>query len=270
MLGKILKYEFKAPARGFFPLSGCLLLLAVLNVVMLKLNDFFQTNGANLLNIITVITTTLLVLYLIAIFIVTVILCIMRFYKNLLGDEGYLMNTLPVSAWTNIGGKLIVSVIWSVLSIMIIVLAGAVFAFGISNVTFIEFFQGLGRFFTMFSEEFGLDGWLAVFEFCILCLFSLVSFYCVVYASLAIGHSFTKHKMMFSVLAYIVFSIVENIISGFFIWVLNRIDMVHITVNHVKDVPHGFIWLLCAGIAVYAAVYYCISRYFLSKRLNLQ
>ena len=51
----------------------------------------------------------------VAVMIVTLIIIIQRFYKNLLCDEGYLMNTLPMSVWKNITSKLVVASygIWS-------------------------------------------------------------------------------------------------------------------------------------------------------------
>jgi hypothetical protein len=46
----------------------------------------------------------------------TLIVLIQRFYKNLLGDEGYLMFTLPVQSWSHILSKLAVSMLWTVVS----------------------------------------------------------------------------------------------------------------------------------------------------------
>lgn len=43
---------------------------------------------------------------------VTVVVIVYRFYKNLLGSEGYLMHTLPVTVHQLIWSKLIAAVVW--------------------------------------------------------------------------------------------------------------------------------------------------------------
>lgn len=269
MLGKILKYEFKATARVFFPLYGCLLLLAVLNIIMLKLNGLFQTDAGSILNIIALFVTVLLFLYLIAVFLVTVILCIMRFYKNLLRNEGYLMNTLPVSGWTHIGGKLIASVVWSLISIVVIGLAGVLLFFGLSGLSLSGFFQEVVRLFQTIGTEINAEGYLVLLEVGVLCLAGLIDFYLAVFAALTIGHSFYRHKMLFSVIAYFVFSAVENLINSGIIWVANHFSLMQIT-NDMTQVPHGYLWMLIGEMLVFAVIYGCIGRYFLKNRLNLQ
>ena len=52
-------------------------------------------------------------------FVATLIVVIQRFYKSLLGDEGYLMFTIPVKAWQNILNKLLVSMLWTFTSTVI-------------------------------------------------------------------------------------------------------------------------------------------------------
>ena len=95
MLKKLLKYEFIATGRIFLPLYGALIVVSFLQKL------FFDFNFGNMRNIslniligaIPVLFTTLVV----AVIVTTFIMMIMRFYKNLLSSEGYLMFTLPVS-----------------------------------------------------------------------------------------------------------------------------------------------------------------------------
>ncbi len=46
--------------------------------------------------------------------VVTVMTIVRRFYGNLLGREGYLMHTLPVTEAQLVGAKLISGAVWSV------------------------------------------------------------------------------------------------------------------------------------------------------------
>ena len=52
----------------------------------------------------------------IGLMVITFVVCIIRFYKSLLGDEGYLMFTLPVETWKHIFNKLLIAMMWSVAS----------------------------------------------------------------------------------------------------------------------------------------------------------
>ncbi len=51
--------------------------------------------------------------------VLTVVSIIQRFYKNLLGDEGFLMFTLPVSSTTLLGSKMLAAMLWTIASSMV-------------------------------------------------------------------------------------------------------------------------------------------------------
>ena len=60
-----------------------------------------------------IVGTLMVMLYIfgiIAIGIITIVVLVMRFYKNLFTSEGYLMHTLPVKASQHLNSKLIVAV----------------------------------------------------------------------------------------------------------------------------------------------------------------
>lgn len=86
MLGKLLKYELKATSRTFLPIYGALILVALGN-------RLFRMGNINLG---FGLTTAILVGLFVALGVLTLMVTIQRFNRNLLGDEGYLMFTLPV------------------------------------------------------------------------------------------------------------------------------------------------------------------------------
>ena len=105
----IVEIEFKATKSLYF---GLYLALALLSVVLGV--SFRQENaGADHTNFVR-LEVILMVLYLSVIFAIAV-LCfvstVQRFYKNLLGREGYLMHTLPVTETQLILSKLITSMV---------------------------------------------------------------------------------------------------------------------------------------------------------------
>lgn len=106
MLGKLIKYEYKATARTFIPIYIALLLVAVINRV-LRIGNIDVAWGISMI---------VLVGLFIALGVLTIIVIVQRFNKNLLGDEGYLMFTLPVKSEQLVASKLIISIVWTTIS----------------------------------------------------------------------------------------------------------------------------------------------------------
>ena len=111
MLAKLLKYEFKATARLFIPLYIALITFTLINRVVNTVESVQKAIGINIKTILSVISMVGYVVLIISISAITLIIMVQRFYKNLLGDEGYLMFTLPVKTWQNVLNKLIFAVL---------------------------------------------------------------------------------------------------------------------------------------------------------------
>ena len=108
MLGKLLKHEIKATSREYLLLYGAFLIITIFNKIFLEVNTGRRNT---MISIFQNIFMAAYVLMCMTIFIVTIILIIRRFYKNLLGDEGYLMFTLPVKTYELILSKLVISLL---------------------------------------------------------------------------------------------------------------------------------------------------------------
>ncbi|MGL6174678.1 MAG: hypothetical protein ACRC1P_08745 [Cellulosilyticaceae bacterium] len=113
MLSKLLKYELKATARTFIPMYIALIIFAIIQRVIGRetIGNFEELNFAG------EITTIVIVALFIALVVITIVVVIQRFYKNLLRDEGYLMMTLPVSTRKLILSKLLATFVWIIGSI---------------------------------------------------------------------------------------------------------------------------------------------------------
>ena len=92
MLSKLLKYDFRSLSKILVPVYFVGLLLAIItriaNMLAKEFSIFSVPSG---------FISAIFIIVLIAIPIVTFIFTILRFYQNLIKDEGYLMHTLPVS-----------------------------------------------------------------------------------------------------------------------------------------------------------------------------
>ncbi|WP_297985875.1 hypothetical protein [uncultured Oscillibacter sp.] len=94
MLRKLLKHEFRATGRIMLPVIGILLATSVAANLSLR---YLLGSNAWFFSMLGILLLTAFGFAIFGVFIVSFILMIQRFYKNLLQDEGYVMLTLPVS-----------------------------------------------------------------------------------------------------------------------------------------------------------------------------
>ena len=91
MLGKLLKQEFGATARYFIPLYGIILVLTPLFALMMRMMQQLDMDSAGL-NVLSGMAVFGILGYsflIIAIFIATLILIVIRFYKTTATSEAY-------------------------------------------------------------------------------------------------------------------------------------------------------------------------------------
>lgn len=267
MLKKLMKYEFRATGRTMLPLYGILLIMAFFSHFSMK---FLSTNQEfNFFSLINVLLVTVYFLLIFAVGFMTILLMAQRFYRNLLGDEGYLMFTLPSSVPQNIFSKLIVSVVWFFASTLVSILAIAILTFHIDYIRqIVQAFQGI---FTNFTPYNGMQGFLICVELLLLAVACMGSSILIVYASIAVGHRFATHRVAFSFLAFIVFTILSQTVGYFMIWLLSQFGgWIHIA-SRINSLPSFHLALLSTILvfALYGAVFYFITRETLRKHLNL-
>ena len=136
MLAKLIKHEFKATACIFLPILGTVLVLTGAAALTVKLGGILVLPGGTgwggpVLGLASGLLCLLTFIAMMAMMTAAVVVTIQRFYKNLLGDEGYLMFTLPVTPAQHITAKLAVGTVWTLLSLALAVLAAAALIFSI-------------------------------------------------------------------------------------------------------------------------------------------
>lgn len=274
MLRKLIKHELRATGRVMGPMLGLTLLAAVGGNI--AVHNLLKT-GNDLLNFLGLFLLMLFMAILIASFVVSFVLMIRRFYQNLLRDEGYLMMTLPVSVHAHVLSKLIVSLLWAAATMMTMAAAVCILVFELEFVDLILYdladllagveFSGLklmdfaGQTALLLAEIVLL---LAVAESCV-CLH--------LYAAMAVGHGFTHHKGLLSVIAYFVMSFGWSAIQNGALAVFNRLAPNGISLGMQNLSPfaatHINMMALTAVTLIPAAVWYAITTYCLKNRLNL-
>ena len=277
MLGKLIKHELRGSGRTMLPFILVSLFLAVMAGLSMRAMEHQQEYSW--FNIVFGIVIFLFVAGLMAVCIMSVVVVINRFRQNLLGDEGYLMFTLPVSVDQHIWAKLIVSAIWFAATFLTCMLA--VMLMLLCNINNFEidwsevgYVMGeLGR----MMREFGI---LHIVGYCLelLAMFfvgacvSCLTFYC----AMAIGYSFSNRKVLLSILAFFGIDILFSVLQSSLIMLLNAIPGVerfleNLDLSQVNAAGSVHIVLLCwvLYLAIHAAVLYIPTRLLLKKKLNL-
>lgn len=209
MLGKLIKYDLMADWKKYSALYAATLLVSVMLLTMGKITERIRDN--RILEIVENMFGVLFMTLIIAIGIAVVILTVMRFYKNVVRDEGYLTHTLPVHTWQILASKLISSYIWFLTAFII---GGICIGIGTGEPFWIfEMFEEL---LDEFSKTFVSTANNVAFRFLIITMIYIVlaPFFTMshAYFCFALGNLSSSHKLGISVLAFFGINIAENIV----------------------------------------------------------
>ena len=267
MLGKLLKQDFRATARIILPLYAA---VPVLGLFTNLINRLCENQTGFLIRAIGTLVSFVFSLSLIAAVVTTIVLMILRFYRNLMTDEGYLMFTLPVSTTELIFSKLIVSVVWFLGTF-------AVDALGLLLSGMIGGYEDIVRF--RFAFTFGTPysmpitqaqaGWLtaAVVVLVILCGLALCL---MTYAAMAIGQSFKKNKGLMSVVFFFVLWIGTRIVLTLIFGAFYGQTSTVVNTMSVLQALWTVLGCSCAGALAFCVGFFFLTHGMLRKHLNLQ
>ena len=130
MLGKLIKHEYLYLLKTFTPIYVIYIGLAVLLSILTRVDDaeLFSGTVGTTIEIFTAIMAVVYVFGTMVLAVLTMFDSIRRFHKNMLTDEGYLTNTLPVTATEHIAAKLIGGITNYVISFVIIAVSVCIMA----------------------------------------------------------------------------------------------------------------------------------------------
>lgn len=270
MLRKLLKHEFRATARVMGPVYLVLLVTALgANLSTRGIMD----SSFTILRILGRLLALAFVVAILAVCVVSFLLMLQRFYKNLLGDEGYLMFTLPVSVHQQIWSKLIVSSVWFIATGVAVMISFAVMAL---NISFLEgFARVMKQIFENMTTYYAINGTLFMVELVVLAFVACIAFSLQFYAAMAVGHSFSNHKTAWSVAFFFIFQFAVQMIGGVLLAVMSTqavsglIWKLQIPSEGITGLHLGMGVMILASV-VYGAVFYVVTTYFLKKHLNLE
>lgn len=280
MVRKLIKYDFWSYLRLLLPIQIILIGIAAINRIvqifepqtLYSARDYLFANGGD--GAYRTVFISSLVLYIVSIIVcllMTVIVSIVRFYQGMYTNEGYLNHTLPVTPAQHIIAKMLTSLIFTLGSLLAVFISLNVITLGEVNV---EVYKAFFYMIRVIGEDIGGHVALYIVEFVLLVISFCAFVYFKLYFCISVGQLVNKLKILLAFGVFFGIYIVRQIIGTVLVitvfmnselmmdianWIFhNRIAYFHI--------------LLCSGIFIFCllgSIYYFVSKYIMSKKLNL-
>lgn len=282
MLGKLLKHEFHATGRIMLPMLGALALLAGMANLSFRGIEYMRSFQSAYSTIAALVLGFVIVLFFLGLFaaaVLSVVIVVYRFYKNLLRDEGYLMFTLPVSVHSLVWSKLITACCWLFLTalvctgLMLLTVFNLAADMGLEEI--FRFLPYIGETIRKAIEQTALTSWDLVgygAELLLVLLTSCLSQCLLFYAALAIGHSFSKNKMLLSVVFYIAISFGLTLLRSLIGLAADSLHLDSVILYEQAEILrflHGFMITMGIQYLLQGALLYLLTVLPLQKCLNL-
>lgn len=286
MLGKLMKYEWKSLYKMECILLSVITAFTVFGVIvlhtpaveMLFSDDFDVPDSMAALFALSVVGSAVMyVVVLVASTYGNLIYQGVHFYKTMYSDEGYLTNTLPVSAHELLLSKVIINALWTIIISATVVVS--VFAVVFSFVNAIEpeaiTFESFGEAMEEFVYLMDSDSVFSLVHMWIIIILAFVgspiASVCILFGALTIGQLFRKGRVIIGIVAYFLLNMITQIITS----IVQTFGMITVIgLSEVEDVSYdvtqffsqdiGIIMMLIMGV-----VLYFLSHHIITRKLNM-
>lgn len=249
MLGKLIKYDLLADYKKYSAVYIAMVATSILLLLFDKMTSWISNN--NFIKLMAAVFAALFFVIATISGVMLVVFSTIRFYKNIVRDEGYLMHTLPVPTWQLIASKFISVYIWFFATLIVTgICSGIAFGeplwlFKISDVSLKAGFQA-GFNFANGSAEIVTDAdWQLFTElikyYFIFILLSPFMTMSNIYFSFALGNLFNKSKLGMSVIMFFLLQFAETIIGTFCTGFITP-DFVVEASKYQGDLPMSFVF----------------------------
>lgn len=276
MLGKLMKHEWLSTWK--VPTALCIYLgiLTILGCTSF-VSPLWQSDNM-VVQVIVGFSIFIYILSLIGICIAIFAYFVVRFYRNMYTDEGYLMHTLPVKSWEHILTKGLTFFIWSLISVLAVFFSifSIIFsaALSVSGINWGDFFSQLQEFWPEIMREFRAFWGTSLATTIILCIVAaicqLIFSILMIYGSISIGQTFNRHKVMASFIAYVCLNMVLSLVRS-----LLQIPLLLIRTEQldrftsVSSILGPSFWMNLVMNGIGIVVFYLITQIIMQKKLNL-
>ncbi len=269
MLGKLLKYELRATGRQVLPLCGGMVAFALLRRLLgllqitrawPGLDDALDSLGIGLFTLLLIACTA-------AVFIVL----IMRYYRNLYTDEGYLMNTLPVSATQNLMAKTFAAVIWQAVAVLALLLS--VFISVVNTSVWRQIVLGFAEMHLSFQRFLLLQQGLVplvILESILLFFVSAFASMLQFYAAISLGQFIRRHRVLGAIVFYFGLNFAFSVLSMLIMLPLGLMGDNFYSVNALPQILALTLGLTLLLTLIEGVVCFVLAHWCLAKKLELE
>lgn len=263
MLLKLIKYDFREQFKEHIGLYALVLVSALTEII----SESFK------LDLVSVFIWILHSLSMIAMLICSFVIIVLYFRRNLLKDEGYLMNTLPVEPWMLYVSKFLTAFVLFVIDLIVAILSFSIINHG---------FAWIGDIIRGMSDEFANAGFTIspVIMFGSIAVISLLYTISILFFSLTTGYRANGSKDAYSVLTFIVLYVIGQVaniivmIFTYFIPLSSKGSITYIlTVLNPQEITGLMNRVVIGALAVsliLTVVYVAGSIYNMTRKLNLE
>ena len=286
MLKKLYKYDWKSVSMLLLILHGVLLAYSVIGRLAITIAGNFAANSGNSFDTHVSLSTTIFgmgavayiliyVVFIIGIVLATLLYLAVRMQKSLFSDEGYLTNTLPVSADKLLWSKILVFWTWSVIDFLCVALSILILA--CYPETMPEILDGFQLF---FASLLGFRGFDILTETLMTFLGMLIQYFfyttSLLLFSICLGSLFKTHKTLGAVVSFFGINIGQSVIMLTLLLAIPPLSPINTVVTTesgeiISNTGGGVASMISILILylLFSVVFYLGSRYILTKRLNL-
>lgn len=258
---KLIKYDFRSAVRQIGPVWAALLVMSlIMGLLGSRINSSIIMDSKLSSYIFGLVPSLIFFGLFVASGVITVMIVVMRFYKGLLGEEGYLMHTLPVTTGKLVASKGIVSAI--VILVSSIVAFISIFTIAVSG-SVPDFSEIMSEIIKVIKAE--PKALVLALELCLYGILSIMFQIYSIYASMAIGQLSGKHRVLLSLGAFIGLSTIFSTINTRALVGFVNSDIIESDFGSVLN--YGWLGLLVLLAEV--VVLHIATERILSKKLNL-
>lgn len=207
-------------------------------------------------------------------FILVLIFVLMRYYRNIFSNEGYLTLTLPASFRQHLTAKLTAATVAMFVMLGVSLLSFVIF---LGNEWVIEIYKAIAYLLSDFIRSAGVHFGIYVVEAAILLLVGTVAGILFYYMCISLGQTFQKRKVLATIAIYYGITFVVQAltilvyIGGTMIevnWDTEKIDM--FIQSYKVVLIHTMLIAEITGAIVISVIMFLVCHFILKRRLNLE
>ena len=279
MLGKILKYDMKTMSRFAIPMyiaSGIISIIccAILFFSLHTINSSNPTTDQGVAGLVAAAMTSVgfYMIGIVAIAVISIVVTVMtivRYYKSLFTDEGYLNMVLPVTTATMFNAKMLSTVIWALISsacASLCILVAAIVPIALYNPeTLTGVFEIINQLLGSFASDLPELTVVTVLESINSGLYFIESIF-IVLTSITLGCViFRRAKVFASIGLYFGITLAQEVLVGMF----RLITTLVFALRDSSSAISSSIFNLALTVAITVLMYYT-GYYVLSRRFNIE